>query len=85
MTYLGKGAEERHPNYVERIGNLTLFSGSLNIGASNNPFGRKRRSYKESAILITKELASKGSFKFKDIDRRSTQLADLAVGLWPRP
>lgn len=85
MSYLGKNAEELHWRYVDRIGNLTLFAGALNIGASNNPFGRKKRAYKQSAILITKELASKSNFKFKDIDRRSIQLANAAVGLWPGP
>jgi hypothetical protein len=85
VSYLGKNAEDLHRQYVDRIGNLTLFAGSLNIGASNNPFGRKKRAYKESAILITKELASKSNFKFRDIDRRSTKLADLAVDLWPLP
>jgi hypothetical protein len=78
-------AEELHPKYVDRIGNLTLFAGLLNIGASNNPFARKKRAYKESAILITQELAARHNFKFKDIENRSRSLADIAVTLWPRP
>ena len=85
VAYLGKNSEDLHPKYVDRIGNLTLFAGSLNIGASNNPFGRKKRAYKELAILITKELASKSNFKFRDIDKRSKNLADSAVKLWPIP
>jgi Protein of unknown function (DUF1524) len=85
VAYLGKNAEDSHPKYVDRIGNLTLFAGSLNIGASNNPFGRKKRAYKESAILMTQELASKSNFKFKDIDKRSHNLADIAVKHWPIP
>jgi len=83
VTYLGKNAEELHPKFVDRIGNLTLFAGALNIAASNNPFGRKKRAYKKSAIVITHDLARKGNFRFKDIDRRSKKLADEAVQLWP--
>ena len=33
-TYLGPNSDARHPKYVSRIGNLSLFSGVLNIGAS---------------------------------------------------
>jgi uncharacterized protein with ParB-like and HNH nuclease domain len=41
-TYLGSNSESQHPKFVDRIGNLTLFAGALNIGASNNPFVRKK-------------------------------------------
>jgi len=85
VTYLGKNAEALHPQYVARIGNLTLFAGALNIGASNNPFGRKKRAYKESAILLTKELSLRKEFNFKSIDQRSMDLAGAAVTLWPQP
>lgn len=41
-TYLGTNADAKHSKYVGRIGNLTLFAGPLNIGASNNPYERKK-------------------------------------------
>lgn len=85
VTYLGSNAEELHPKYITRIGNLTLFAGALNIGASNNPFGRKKQAYKESGIQLTKELARLQNFKFKNIDQRSIELAEAAVKLWPQP
>ena len=85
VTYLGEKAELHHPNYLSRIGNLTLFAGKLNIGASNGPFARKKAAYAESAILMTQELATMSQFKFKQIEKRSRQLADLAVKLWPAP
>ncbi len=85
VTHLGKNAEALHPKYVARIGNLTLFAGDLNIRASNNPFGRKKQAYKESAILLTQELAQHKNFKFKNIELRSAELADAAVTIWPRP
>lgn len=85
VTYLGEKAESHHERYVSRIGNLTLFAGALNIGASNNPFHKKRQAYKESAILLTQELAKKQQFKFSDVEKRSKDLAEVAVDLWPMP
>ena len=85
VTYLGDKAESQHPKYVARIGNLTLFAGALNISASNNPFGMKKQAYKDSGILLTKELASMQHFKFKNVDQRSAVLAAKAVELWPMP
>lgn len=85
LTYLGDKAEASHPKYVSRIGNLTLFSGELNIAASNNPFGSKKQAYRQSAIRLTQELATMTHFKFKQIDQRSKSFAELAVTLWPRP
>lgn len=83
--YLGDRVKTLHPKFVHRIGNLTLFAGSLNIVASNNPFSMKKKNYKESSILMTKELAEMANFKFTNIDARSKELAQLAVERWPIP
>lgn len=84
--YLGNGAEQRHPQYVGRIGNLTLFAGELNLGASNNPYARKKSAYKESAVKLTNCLPIEyPNFRFAQIDQRSKKLADVAVALWPTP
>lgn len=85
-SYLGDKSDLRHPRYVSRIGNLTLFAGSLNIGASNNPYSRKKAAYKESSIRMTNELPKRFSdFRFAQVDKRSTTLADSAIKLWPIP
>lgn len=85
VTYLGERAELQHPKYVSRIGNLTVFAGTLNIGASNNPFAKKKVAYKASSIQLTAKLAELPSFKFKHVEERSRELAQLAVQLWPLP
>ena len=85
VSYLGASAEARHPRLVSRIGNLTLFAGELNISASNNPFAAKKTAYKQSAIAMTQDLVSMPSFKFKQVELRSEDLANLAVEYWPRP
>ncbi len=85
ITYLGDKAEVHHQKYVSRIGNLTIFAGTLNIGASNNPFMKKKQAYKESGLKLTQELLRMSQFKFKNVEQRSKDLADVAVGLWPMP
>jgi Protein of unknown function DUF262/Protein of unknown function (DUF1524) len=84
VKYLGEASETKHRKYVSRIGNLTLFAGELNIAASNNPFQRKKSSYRESGIKLTKEIAAMPHFKFAQVDKRSLELASIAVGLWPK-
>jgi hypothetical protein len=83
--YLGERAARLHPKLVHRIGNLTLFSGTLNIIASNNPFSAKKDGYKASSILMTKELGQMANFKFAQLETRSKSLADAAVKRWPAP
>jgi hypothetical protein len=85
-SYLGSKAEALHPNFVSRIGNLTLFAGELNIGASNNPYERKKIAYKESAIKLTNTLPSEyPEFRFDAIETRSADFAAAAVQIWPFP
>ena len=84
--YLGAGAETKQPHFVSRIGNLTLFAGPLNIGASNNPYRRKKTAYQSSSLSLTKALPTKcPEFRFEQVEQRSTDFADLAVTLWPVP
>ncbi|MGN6363350.1 DUF262 domain-containing protein [Asticcacaulis taihuensis] len=85
VSYLGAKADALHPLLVSRIGNLTLFAGELNIGASNNPFAAKKSAYKQSAVLMTRDLAAMSAFRFKQVETRSAQFAELATQYWPRP
>lgn len=85
VTYLGAASEAKHQRYISRIGNMTLFAGALNIGASNNPFSRKKHAYQESGIKLTQSLCDYSQFKFSQVEKRSELLAKIAVGVWPRP
>lgn len=80
-----QSAEAQAQLLVACIGNLNLFAGALNISASNNPFGMKKQTYKDSGILLTKKLASRQHFKFTTVEERSATLAAKAVELWPIP
>lgn len=84
VRYLGPNALALHPKYVGRIGNLTLFAGELNIGASNNPYHRKKAAHAKSAFKLTQTLPTKyPEFRFAEVDKRSEALAKIAVRLWP--
>ena len=82
ITYLGEKALVKHKKYVSRIGNLTLLAAPLNIQASNNPFTRKKGSYRQSDLLITKDLATKADFKFYHIDQRGEEISKKALEIW---
>jgi uncharacterized protein with ParB-like and HNH nuclease domain len=82
ITYLGSSALRDHPKYIYKIGNLTLMSGTLNISASNNPFGKKKNSYKKSSILLTNDLSKANDFKYSHVTKRGKELARLAVAIW---
>jgi hypothetical protein len=68
-----------------RIGNPTLFTGELNVAASNNPFLGKKAEYRKSAIMMTQELCKLPAFRFKQVDQRGKELAELALTVWPIP
>jgi uncharacterized protein with ParB-like and HNH nuclease domain len=81
--YLGEDSVQKHKDFVNRIGNLTLIAKSLNIVASNNPFENKLEEYKKSNIKITREIAENFTqFKFEQVHERSEQLAEIAVKIW---
>lgn len=82
VAYLGERVKTNHKKYVNRIGNLTLLSAPLNIQASNNPFARKKKSYKSSSLKITNELAKKNDFKFSHLEQRSKEITKKALTIW---
>lgn len=83
VEYLGDNAVINHKKYVHRIGNMTLLAGALNIQAYNNPFAKKKGSYRNSDISITKDLAdSYSNFKFYHVEKRGSKLAQEALKIW---
>lgn len=82
QTYLGDGSVAKHKKYVNYIGNMTLLGEALNIQAYNNPFAKKKSSYRRSSFLISQELADYSDFKFYHVDKRSEQLRDVALKIW---
>lgn len=81
QAYLGSDAE-KHSEYVQKIGNLTLLAAELNVGASNNPFEAKKTFYEKSEIKITKELCNLDDWRIQQIEERSDQFAKDALKIW---
>jgi len=82
VTYLGDNSTVKHKKYVNYIGNMTLLGEVLNIQAYNNPFSKKKKSYRESNFLITNELSIQNDFKFYHVDKRSEELTELITEIW---
>lgn len=73
---------ERHTEYVNKWGNLTLFFAGLNIPASNKSFVEKKRYYAESQVVLTTNLVGVPTWGPAQIDERQRWLADVAERLW---
>lgn len=82
MEYLPGNVVLEHKKRVNRIGNMTLFSGPLNIKISNGPFLDKREEYRKSNIQLTKDLVEYEDFKFVNLDERGEELASIAKNIW---
>jgi uncharacterized protein with ParB-like and HNH nuclease domain len=82
VTYLGDKSLAKHKKYVNYIGNMTLLGESLNIQAYNNPFAKKKNSYKKSSFIITNMLSSNSDFKFNNVDKRGELFTEVALKIW---
>jgi hypothetical protein len=80
--YLGENSSVRHKKFVNLIGNMTLLGESLNIQAYNNPFAKKKNSYRKSSFLITQEFANQNDFKFNHVTKRGESLTKIALEIW---
>jgi len=75
--------EPKRKEYTEKIGNCTLLSGSKNREIKNKPFLKKRQSYSDSDIKLTKDLVSIEKWDAQEIDGRTERLFNLAKKVWP--
>ena len=78
--------EGEHEDSVYRIGNLTLLSAADNKGDTfNRNFDRKKTSFAESAIRITRDVANRAVWSPSEIQNRQELLANRAVSVWDFP
>jgi hypothetical protein len=81
-------AELDREAHVNRLGNLTLVTSSLNPSLSNSEWPKKRAALAEhSILLLNKAICSDPSSMWDEacIDARSAQLAGEIAEIWPRP
>lgn len=72
-----------HEKIINRLGNLTLLSASINKALQNGTFADKRALLATSEILITREIASSAHWDEASIISRQAKMAELAPSLWP--
>lgn len=81
-------ATEDRNKAVKAIGNLTLTSGKLNARLSNGAWEEKRETLgKHSSLFLNKNLLENPSAVWDEdaIWKRSRQLAELVIEIWPGP
>lgn len=80
---LGEAWSETHERYLHTIGNLTLTDRNQEMG--NDKFADKKKTYKESMIKMTRELAGYEQWNEDAIRKRTELLVKKAVDLWKCP
>lgn len=80
---LGSEAERVHTDWLHRPGNLTL--SAYNQELWNHPFDKKRERYRQSNIVITREIASSSGWGETEIRERGERLAEEAAHIWLGP
>lgn len=82
-------AEQERQIRVHRLGNLTLLTGALNSKVSNGPWEDKRRALLEhNTIKLTGRLIEQTQNRAWDedlIDRRTADLIEVLLKVWPVP
>ena len=79
-------AMQNHSHMVNRLGNLTLLSRTLNTSIKNAPFNRKKPVYSQSEIFIAKELGEHpDEWDEMAIEARQIEMAAAAPVIWELP
>ncbi|MGC1130193.1 MAG: DUF262 domain-containing HNH endonuclease family protein [Candidatus Acidiferrales bacterium] len=66
-----------------RLGNMVLMQASKNSIIGNSAFSDKKKVLKESAYILTSEVANESKWEAKQIKERQARLAAIAVQTWP--
>ena len=74
--------KEVYKDYLNRLGNLTILQDKKNIKARNKDFSVKKDFYKESRLMITKDLCDYDNWNFETIVERQEALYDIARDIW---
>jgi len=77
---------DEHQNWVHKLGNLTLLSGSKNSNAQNSDFDKKKVVFNERnkkvSFDLTKEVCQKSNWSPLIIKNRHEELVDEAIKIW---
>ena len=78
--------EQDRQSHVHRLGNLTLLTQALNSKVSNGPWAVKRKALVDhNTIKLTGRLIEAVDWNEASIDRRTSELIDVLLAVWPVP
>ena len=80
-NHLGDEWEMMHELWLHTLGNLTLTG--YNSELSNDDFETKRQKLRESHLEINRYFDGVVAWQVEDIKKRSDQLSELALKIWP--
>ena len=83
LTELGEDPDGLFAELGHTLGNLTLTGYNPELG--NSSFGQKRAIYAKSHLELTRKIADFERWGRDEIAKRSAQLADQVVSIWPGP
>lgn len=79
-------AEQERERRINRIGNLTLVTGTLNPSMGHAPWEEKRVELeKHSKLMLNADVVTATTWDESAIDARAEALAKIACRVWPRP
>jgi hypothetical protein len=80
------GKWANHSQVINRLGNLTLLGKRLNTAIKNADFAtKKEEGYKNSDLVLTKELLAIDVWDVDAIDTRQVELSNWICGIWAFP
>lgn len=77
-------SEEKHAEYLWRLGNLTLLGANFNKRNSNKLFPEKKKGYRDSDINLTKMLLQYEDWGIEQIQQRQEELTTAALAIWTK-
>jgi hypothetical protein len=77
--------QNSHRALAGTLGNLTLLEDSLVSRLADKSFPEKRLGYARSHIALSRELADVEAWSTSTIARRTVELSESFVQIWPRP
>lgn len=64
-----------------RLGNLCLLT-NVNRSLGNKSFNEKKTTYEQSDLFLTKDLATHDNWDRENVERRQSEMSDLALAYW---
>lgn len=73
-------------DYIDRLGNMTLLKGALNIQSSNKSFAEKKSRYLDHEPLrVAEYVYAQETWTYRNVDENQRLMAELAAEIWDLP